>query len=80
MYSKAAIAALTACLYAALAPSPAMAYFLPLVGAGGVIISGLIGFMAVLFSVAYLIGYKIYRMLRRAPRKEDDHPPAGDMP
>ena len=57
-----------------LAASAAQAYLLPLVGAGGVILTALAGLIAVLFSAGFLILFKLRRALarRRKPASPDE--------
>lgn len=79
MCSKIAIAAL-ACFLIAFLPATSHAYFLPLVGAGSVLITMLIGLGAVLLSAGYLIFFKTRRMLRRWGKSSGDTPASSDSP
>jgi hypothetical protein len=66
------------CACAVCIPSAACAYFLPLVGAGSVIVTMLIGLGAVLISAVYLIFFKTRRMLRRWRASGRKDTPGGD--
>ncbi len=52
-------------------PFAAQAYLLPLIGAGGAIISMLIGVFAAVCSALFLVFYSIRRKIRRLFKKED---------
>jgi len=51
--------------YTVIIPSSAQAYLLPLIGAGGAIITMLIGLITALFSAIYLVFYNIRRALKK---------------
>ena len=63
--------------YGVLLAHPAQAYLLPLIGAGGVIATAIAGIIAMLFSAAFLIFFKIRRFMRRRRKTASEKAGAG---